>query len=296
MGMKKVFGFEKRKINLIFYKSAPPERQKLCNKMAGTSGLYYMYFAGMGKLRHLYATMQLLKEAKMKNSILVLIILMVLFLNIEIPAKTPEITRNHNKVYYCADKPLEYSYIKYNCENCKKEVYLIQFKDTERWIIKIEIPNDNSFFYGECTYLKTGESISVKVAPFVDDISLSKITYSSSSNKSFTIEGKELLKGGKVDFVPFIKENFSYSFVSSLLDLRYQVVFLQLGEPLLIMGAINSGLGEFVKLLKESVSSEQQPKLEILPIDCDFDAKFGFPCTKDEVPAKNPKVLVIEKK
>ncbi|NMC34977.1 MAG: hypothetical protein GYA36_21360, partial [Veillonellaceae bacterium] len=30
--------------------------------------------------------------------------------------------------------------------------------------------------------------------------------------------------------------------------------------------------------------------------NCDFDAQFGYPCSPEEVPAKNPKVLVIEKK
>jgi len=39
MGMKKVFGFEKRKINLIFYKSAPPPKNNYQVKMAETSAL-----------------------------------------------------------------------------------------------------------------------------------------------------------------------------------------------------------------------------------------------------------------
>jgi len=39
MGMKKVFGFNKRKINLIFYKSAPPPKNNYQVKMAETSAL-----------------------------------------------------------------------------------------------------------------------------------------------------------------------------------------------------------------------------------------------------------------
>jgi hypothetical protein len=39
MGIKKVFGFNKRKINLIFYKSAPPPKNNYQVKMAETSAL-----------------------------------------------------------------------------------------------------------------------------------------------------------------------------------------------------------------------------------------------------------------
>jgi hypothetical protein len=39
MGIKEVFGFNKRKINLIFYKSAPPPKNNYQVKMAETSAL-----------------------------------------------------------------------------------------------------------------------------------------------------------------------------------------------------------------------------------------------------------------
>jgi len=48
-------------------------------------------------------------------------------------------------------------------------------------------------------------------------------------------------------------------------------------------------------ILKEFSSNEVKYP-QTLHYNCDFDAKFGYPCSKDEIPAKNPKTLIVPQK
>lgn len=121
-------------------------------------------------------------------------------------------------------------------------------------------------------------------------------TYSTNLGKSVTIDGKELLKESKVEFVSFVKENYRKSFVSSLLNLRYEIALLRIGSPLLIMGVTNNGSNDYVKFVKEDTQSDEKTKRQKLEINCDFYKEFGYPCEENEIPARNPNVFIKKEK
>ncbi len=96
------------------------------------------------------------------------------------------------------------------------------------------------------------------------------------------------------DFLPFVKEHFSEVFLNGLNFLRKQafspLTSLFSSFWFIPIWSMEASLDTNVKLQKALIFDK------LLPPNCDFDAKFGYPCSKDEVPAKNPRVLIVEQK
>ncbi|MFB3850573.1 MAG: hypothetical protein ACE14Q_01465 [Acidobacteriota bacterium] len=187
-------------------------------------------------------------------------------------------------------------------------ILLLDLGKLNKWIYTISESKIREEFLREETFelLQTKEKLSVQTFLSSDKKKIIKYKLKSYPNQHIKeIDFGEVAKAnGKFD--KFIFDNFSKTFVDYLEKLR-KLSFLAYNKEVyfsvrpssfkVIWGSSKETEGPFV-LQKyshlKSISAIHYPIL--VHYNCDFDAQFGYPCTPEEVPSKNPKVLVIEKK
>lgn len=180
---------------------------------------------------------------------------------------------------------------------------LIDLGNNERWIY-IHKTYYNGQLSPEKTedtflYLKTHETLKVlsKFLPKSDVIE--NYTFSASPKGTNFVLLFDKAKINPVDYLPFINQNFSANFLAGLERLRTFSLsaynthwYFELSPDLFRSFWGITPETEAFKPIDPNIIRYPQ----ILNHNCDFDSQFGYPCKKKEVPAKNPKCLVINHK
>ncbi len=149
------------------------------------------------------------------------------------------------------------------------------------------------------TCLETKETVKILYTFVTREDKIEKYTLiAEPSGKTFVLPFGEAQQKPE-DFIPFVKENFFKNFVAGLDKLRKITFFAYSNDwSFWLVPPVFRALWGVCKETDtiKTLSPEKVKFPKILHYNCDFDAKFGYPCSKDEVPAKNPKVLIVPQK
>jgi len=184
---------------------------------------------------------------------------------------------------------------------------LLDLKEAGKWVydyqIRYCVPHIPCFKEESFTCLESGETVKISYTFVSNEDKIEKYALTAQpSGKTLVLRFEEAQKEPK-DFIPFVKQNFTETFISGLDKIR-KIVFYMFDNnwdmdlepiPFRVLWGVTHETDILQSWLPLPPPKERKFP-NILHYNCDFDAKFGYPCTKDEVPAKNPKVLVIEKK
>lgn len=216
--------------------------------------------------------------------------------------------RFHKLLLFNNGSKIEYSIIQQQAINSKQSredntILLLDMGASGKWIWekKSEQNSDGLLRHKEESFklLESGETITIQYKWSFDktDIEECRLT-ALPSGKSLSLKKDDLRNDPKV-FLPFVQENFSESFVFNLEKLR-QVVFYAFANNFSFEIMPYSFRTFWGKTRETDYKTDYSPEKAVQPIylhyNCDFDAQFGYPCGKEEVPAKNPIVMITESK
>jgi len=193
------------------------------------------------------------------------------------------------------------NYVNLNSKMKLSALYVLSDLGKEgKWVYTLKVENPDS-----------ADEKRTEVFENRDTNELLKITYSLSNGKTdkYLLEAEpkkttyfvnaEKIPNDPDGFCSFVIDNFSTNFLTGLKKLK-DLVFTIFNKNIYFPITPKSFRPIWGMTKETETVGFISPSSLLYPVNlyynCDFDAKFGFPCTKDEVPAKNPKVLVIEKK
>ncbi|NMC34975.1 MAG: hypothetical protein GYA36_21350 [Veillonellaceae bacterium] len=224
----------------------------------------------------------------------------------------PDQIRTHNIIIFQNNFALEYSVIsKISYENNQlkfsEKTMLLDCKEYGKWIYyskmtinrNVEPPLPTNHVQS-VTLISTGEKIEIKII-YNEDQKKKKFELTSYPNKkNMTISLNEIPRNRR-GFLPFVQENFTESFLNGLAKIMDFSFISEKEQISLFISPLTflplCGLREETDEGRIKPIDESEVREPIfLYYNCGFDAQFGYPCSPEEVPAKNPKVLVIEKK
>lgn len=172
-----------------------------------------------------------------------------------------------------------------------------KFKEKPKWEGLLAVPAESEF---TISLLPSNETLKVTYKYGHKDFEIIEYEIANLNTGKKIMILYEQVPISPSSFIPFLYDNFSNEFISSL-EMLKNIIFkcwsLETDfpiSPFIFRSLWGSTPETELKASEKKKEKVNQPLLQ--EFDCDFDAKFGYPCSPEEVPSKNPKVLVIEKK
>lgn len=205
-------------------------------------------------------------------------------------------TRIHYKVFLENGEEIEYSEIYSSpSENNVQNVALFELQEKGEWVVEQKILQvDNGTNIATFKLLSTGEFLQITIIGINLENNNPKIILNANDMKSLNLTFGDVPKKS-TNFIAFISDNFSKEFVEGLDKLRK--INSEIYSPPIpdtyFMTIWSWEMIEQAVVLKQMCNKANRLKMNV---DCDFDAKFGYPCHSEKIPVKKSKVPLIEKK
>jgi len=184
-------------------------------------------------------------------------------------------------------------------ENYYIREHLLELRNGQLWVYRIRMPKEGNreddTFWAQFYCLSTKESLTIEEKGWSKDIVEREITLAADCNKNeIVFQGSKIKKDCEA-FHTFVQKNFSSDFIKGLTELKDIACKEQLPAFMYISFIPLTGMN-YLEKVKESAYTNGS-KIELISVDCDFDAKFGYPCKEDEkVSPENNKIMIRELK
>lgn len=205
-------------------------------------------------------------------------------------SKAPAKIRSHFCLNLQGGEKIFYSEIN---STLKDEVIkMVDLGDNGKWILKNS--SNETRATADFILLLTNEVLTVQIENWNGPFTNTTIILKDGKGKSVQYKGSDVPQK-TASFCQFVCSNFSSQFINGLNKLKqinmnafhpfvYEMFFLAIWS------------WEIFDPANIALSADRKNDRVELPVDPDFDARFGYPCGKDEVPAKNGKSLIIREK
>ncbi|MCX7829838.1 MAG: hypothetical protein N2445_02085 [Acidobacteria bacterium] len=211
-------------------------------------------------------------------------------------------TRMHQLIILNEQEQLEYTWI-YNYEKENNEMkysdlsVLVDLSKYGKWVFKRNLRKiDSSNYEVKKSFenLETKEALNISYNIAANSEPTQYTICSTSSDKKVTLKREEIAKEPK-NFNDFVLSNFTKKYLEGLEKFK-EIVFKIYNENI----SFQIAPYDFIEIWGFTKETDFKKSANKFPVvlypNCDFDAKFGYPCSPEEVPSINPKILVIEKK
>ena len=203
--------------------------------------------------------------------------------------------RSHHLLNLEDGRKVPYSEIQTIVDSSKsKSLVMMDLGNYGKWVFEESMENNIST--AKFKLLATGEMLTIKIEDLNGHFAESQITLTSGKGKLFSYKGVDVPKAA-TSFCPFVVGNFSDEFLTGLNELKLVDTAASL-PPMcetyfMVIWSWQVLDKQEVTILKQRAHEKDQVQLTV---DCDFDATFGYPCSKNEIPLKDGKSMLIPAK
>lgn len=170
---------------------------------------------------------------------------------------------------------------------------LIDLGNNVLWLHKMKTEKNNPLWTSEFFFIATKESLKIEVNNWEeDDLSKRQYTLTASNGKKMEFKGNEIPSKG-ISLSPFVEKNFSPAFITGFTALKQiptshpEIFTLYDFIPLWGFGLMD----ELESNIGKGLTKNEALRSKYIPLDCSFDAKFGFPCGENEIKNGNCNIL-----